>query len=170
MSFLIVLHQGLELGGKDPAYVASDADVAQAVDGLVDGAMYNAGQSCCSVERVYVHASRYDDFVQQSSDLIAQYVLGDPQAESTTMGPVAQKNQSQFILNQVQFDNLIITFLMPLFLLSFLLLFHRADFPVRLTRPREWVLWLLLSRCCFLPRVVLWHPLFSRIATIICQS
>ncbi|MCA9152349.1 MAG: aldehyde dehydrogenase family protein, partial [Planctomycetales bacterium] len=59
-----LLDAGLELGGKDPAYVAADADLQRAIDNLVDGACYNAGQSCCAVERVYVHRSLYDDFVE----------------------------------------------------------------------------------------------------------
>src|SRR5690606_29180481 len=57
---------GLELGGKDAAYVAGDADPAAAAAGLVDGAMYNAGQSCCAVERIYVHRTLYDAFVEQA--------------------------------------------------------------------------------------------------------
>ena len=58
------LHVGLELGGNDPAYVAADADIAKAADNVVDGACYNAGQSCCAVERVYVHASVYAKFLE----------------------------------------------------------------------------------------------------------
>src|SRR5690606_11625405 len=63
---------GLELGGKDAAYVAEDADLARASDGIVDGACYNAGQSCCGVERVYVHARHYDDFVAGAKELMAK--------------------------------------------------------------------------------------------------
>jgi acyl-CoA reductase-like NAD-dependent aldehyde dehydrogenase len=84
------LQIGYELGGNDPAYVAADADLARSVDGLVDGAMYNAGQSCCAVERAYVHASHYDAFVAGAKRLAEAYVLGDPLAESTTLGPIAQ--------------------------------------------------------------------------------
>ena len=69
---------GLELGGKDPAYVAADADLARAVDGIVDGACYNAGQSCCAVERAYVHRSLYDRFVEAALAQMRAYVLGDP--------------------------------------------------------------------------------------------
>lgn len=81
---------GLELGGNDAAYVAEDADLEKAVDGIVDGACYNAGQSCCAVERVYVHRSLYARFVDAALPLLRAYVLGDPRAEGTTLGPIAQ--------------------------------------------------------------------------------
>jgi len=84
------LQIGYELGGNDPAYVAADADLARAVDGLVDGAMYNAGQSCCAVERAYVHASHYAAFVEGARELAEKYVLGNPLAPDTTLGPIAQ--------------------------------------------------------------------------------
>lgn len=79
---------GLELGGKDPAYVAEDADLAFAAANVVDGACYNAGQSCCAVERVFVHASRYEAFLQEAGKILAAYRLGDPFDEATTMGPL----------------------------------------------------------------------------------
>jgi acyl-CoA reductase-like NAD-dependent aldehyde dehydrogenase len=82
---------GLELGGKDPAYVAADADLEFAADNLVDGACYNAGQSCCGIERAYVHASLYDAFVARAKHTIAQYKLGDPFDPATTMGPLASR-------------------------------------------------------------------------------
>jgi len=84
------LHVGYELGGNDPAYVAEDADVASSVEGLVDGAMYNAGQSCCAVERVYVHTRHYAAFLDAAVPLARAYVLGDPLAAETTLGPIAQ--------------------------------------------------------------------------------
>ncbi len=84
------LHVGLELGGNDPAYVAADADVAKTADNIVDGACYNAGQSCCAVERVYVHAAVYDKFVEACAPYVRAYVMGDPMAETTTLGPIAQ--------------------------------------------------------------------------------
>ncbi|NVI98061.1 aldehyde dehydrogenase family protein [Myxococcus sp. AM009] len=84
------LHIGLELGGNDPAYVAPDCDFDKAVENIVDGAMYNAGQSCCAVERVYVHRSLYERFVAAAEPLVRAYVLGDPESERTTMGPIAQ--------------------------------------------------------------------------------
>jgi len=79
----------LELGGKDGAYVAADAGPKAAAEGLVDGAMFNAGQSCCGIERVYVHASLHDAFVSHCKTLVAAYVLGDPRDPATTMGPLA---------------------------------------------------------------------------------
>jgi acyl-CoA reductase-like NAD-dependent aldehyde dehydrogenase len=84
------LHPGLELGGNDPAYVAPDCDLPKTVENVVDGAMYNAGQSCCAVERVYVHKSLYDRFVEMSAALVRAYVMGDPMREATTLGPIAQ--------------------------------------------------------------------------------
>lgn len=83
---------GLELGGNDAAYVASDADLASAVEGIVDGAIYNAGQSCCAVERVYVHESLYEEFVARAEPLVRAYVMGDPRDAKTTLGPIAQPN------------------------------------------------------------------------------
>jgi acyl-CoA reductase-like NAD-dependent aldehyde dehydrogenase len=80
---------GLELGGKDPAYVAADADLAFAVENVVDGACYNAGQSCCAVERVYVHRSLYDEFLERARAILEAYRLGDPLDEATTLGPLA---------------------------------------------------------------------------------
>jgi acyl-CoA reductase-like NAD-dependent aldehyde dehydrogenase len=81
---------GLELGGNDPAYVAADADLKNTVENVVDGAIYNAGQSCCAVERVYVHASLYDQFVAACEPLVRGYVTGDPKDDKTTLGPIAQ--------------------------------------------------------------------------------
>jgi acyl-CoA reductase-like NAD-dependent aldehyde dehydrogenase len=93
---------GLELGGKDPAYVAADADLEKAIDGLVDGACYNAGQSCCAVERVYVHESLFDRFVEAALPMISAYRLGDPTAEGVNLGPMAQPTQPRFLDNQVK--------------------------------------------------------------------
>ncbi len=84
------LHVGLELGGNDPAYVAPDCDLDKTVEHIVDGAMYNAGQSCCAVERVYVHRSLYERFIAAAEPRVRAYVLGDPESEQTTMGPIAQ--------------------------------------------------------------------------------
>lgn len=84
------MHVGLELGGNDPAYVAADADFDKAVENIVDGAIYNAGQSCCAVERVYVHASLYDKFVDACEPLVRAYVMGDPENDKTSLGPIAQ--------------------------------------------------------------------------------
>jgi acyl-CoA reductase-like NAD-dependent aldehyde dehydrogenase len=80
---------GLELGGKDPAYVRADAALDYAVENLVDGAFFNSGQSCCGVERIYVHADLYDRFVEQFVELTGQYVLGNPLDAATSLGPMA---------------------------------------------------------------------------------
>jgi acyl-CoA reductase-like NAD-dependent aldehyde dehydrogenase len=81
---------GLELGGKDPAYVRHDADVAIAAETVVDAAMFNSGQCCCGIERVYVHDAVYEAFLAKAVELAAGYVLGDPLQGSTTLGPMAQ--------------------------------------------------------------------------------
>eukprot|EP01083_Nonionella_stella_P133314 405263_1 len=91
----------LELGGKDPAYVCDDADVERAARSLVDGAMYNAGQSCCSVERAYVHASLYDRFLEIAVAEAEKYTLGDPMDQTTSMGPMAQDSACGFLTGQV---------------------------------------------------------------------
>ncbi len=86
-----ILPVGLELGGKDAAYVAEDADIRFAVSNIVDGACYNAGQSCCSVERVYVHNKHYAEFLTQAKILLQQYKLGDPMLDETTLGPLVSQ-------------------------------------------------------------------------------
>ncbi len=91
----------LELGGKDAAYVAADADLAKAAADLVDGAMYNAGQSCCGIERVYVHRSRHDEFIDRCKSLVADYVLGDPMEAKTNMGPLASAKAAKVMQAQV---------------------------------------------------------------------
>jgi acyl-CoA reductase-like NAD-dependent aldehyde dehydrogenase len=83
-------HVGLELGGNDPAYVAADADIDKAADAIVDGACYNAGQSCCAVERVYVHESVYGKFLAAAEPFVRAYMMGDPMDGATTLGPIAQ--------------------------------------------------------------------------------
>ncbi|OQR86720.1 aldehyde dehydrogenase [Achlya hypogyna] len=90
----------LELGGKDALYIASDADVAVAAAGAVDGACYNAGQSCCAVERVYVHASLYDDFCARATEHFDAYKLGNPLDKSTTLGPMALKDSATQLLTR----------------------------------------------------------------------
>ena len=79
---------GLELGGKDPAYVRSDADLAFSVENLVDGVYFNSGQSCCGIERIYVDQSLYDKFVEGFIDTVNQYILGNPLDSNTTLGPM----------------------------------------------------------------------------------
>lgn len=93
---------GLELGGKDAAYVAEDADIEKAIDGIVDGACYNAGQSCCAVERAYVHRRHYERFVEGALELIKSYRMGDPMDENTNLGPIAQPWQPAFLEAQVK--------------------------------------------------------------------
>ena len=91
---------GLELGGKDPAYVRADADLDFAVENLVDGAFYNSGQCCCGIERIYVHESLYDRFVEGFVELTGRYVLGNPLDEATTLGPMAQGRFADLIRRQ----------------------------------------------------------------------
>ncbi|MCK8483306.1 aldehyde dehydrogenase family protein [Aliiroseovarius sp. S2029] len=80
---------GTELGGKDPGYVMDDADLDAAVDTLIDGAMFNAGQCCCGIERIYVHESLFDDFVAKAVEIVKGYKLGNPLDPDTTLGPMA---------------------------------------------------------------------------------
>lgn len=84
------LHPCLELGGNDPAYVAPDCDIVKTVENVVDGAIYNAGQSCCAVERIYVHKAVYGRFLEMAEPLVRAYVMGDPRSDKTTLGPIAQ--------------------------------------------------------------------------------
>jgi acyl-CoA reductase-like NAD-dependent aldehyde dehydrogenase len=81
---------GLELGGKDPAYVRPDAPMAATIENLVDGAMFNSGQSCCAVERIYVHRDVFDQFVEGFVELTKQYNLGNPFDSETTLGPMVR--------------------------------------------------------------------------------
>ena len=92
---------GLELGGKDPAYVAEDADLDFTVPNVVDGACYNAGQSCCAIERVYVHRKRYKDFLERAKTILEEYRLGPPLDEQTTMGPLAASSTLTLLDRQV---------------------------------------------------------------------
>ncbi|MDG1280828.1 MAG: aldehyde dehydrogenase family protein [Pseudorhodobacter sp.] len=80
---------GTELGGKDPGYVLEDADLDAAVDTLIDGAMFNSGQCCCGIERIYVHESLYDAFVEKAVDIVNGYKLGNPLDAETSIGPMA---------------------------------------------------------------------------------
>jgi acyl-CoA reductase-like NAD-dependent aldehyde dehydrogenase len=96
-----VVDVGLELGGKDPAYVAEDADLELTVENVIDGACYNAGQSCCAVERVYVHRRRYEEFLERSKILLERYRMGSPMEEGTTLGPLAIRTSLDFLESQV---------------------------------------------------------------------
>jgi acyl-CoA reductase-like NAD-dependent aldehyde dehydrogenase len=91
----------LELGGKDPAYVCDDVDVKAAAAGLADGAFYNTGQSCCSVERIYVHTRVHDEFVERFVETVRGFVIGDPLREETYIGPVARAAQLDVLDQQV---------------------------------------------------------------------
>ena len=92
---------GLELGGKDPAYVAEDADVKFAVANTVDGACYNAGQSCCAVERVYVHRHHLEEYLDRAQQVIEAYRTGDPLEEATTLGPLVSRLALEEVERQV---------------------------------------------------------------------
>lgn len=92
---------GLELGGKDPGYVMEDADLDGAVDGLMDGAMYNAGQCCCGIERIYVHATLYDSFVEKAVAWANGLKLGNPFDPATTLGPMAHRRFADTVRAQI---------------------------------------------------------------------
>ncbi len=93
---------GLELGGKDPGYVMEDADLDAAVDSLMDGAMYNAGQCCCGIERIYVHESLYDAFVEKAVAWVRTLKLGNPLDAATTLGPMANRRFAETVRGQVR--------------------------------------------------------------------
>jgi acyl-CoA reductase-like NAD-dependent aldehyde dehydrogenase len=95
------LGSNLELGGKDPAYVRPDADLPFAVAELVDGAFFNAGQSCCGIERIYVHSDVYEPFVEQYAALVRRYVLGDPRDPATTLGPLVRTAAADLVRAQI---------------------------------------------------------------------
>jgi len=92
---------GLELGGKDPAYICEDANFDFAVENVVDGAFYNAGQSCCGIERVYVARSLFDRFVEAAVALVRQYRMGDPEDPATTLGPLASRKGATLVEQHV---------------------------------------------------------------------
>lgn len=93
---------GLELGGKDPAYVRSDAKLSHAVDTVMDGAFFNSGQSCCGIERVYVHEDIYDDFLRQAVDWVKALNLGRSDNPETTLGPLVRANAADFVRDQIK--------------------------------------------------------------------
>ncbi len=92
-----IVNVGLELGGKDPAYIRSDVDVAWAAEEIVDGAIFNSGQSCCSLERVYVDEKIHDKFVDAVQNVLKGYKLGDPFDRETHVGPVVSKRSKEAI-------------------------------------------------------------------------
>lgn len=93
---------GLELGGKDPAYVRKDVDIKWAAEEIVDGAVFNSGQSCCSLERVYVDESIHDEFVAAVQEVLSGYKLGDPFDPKTNVGPVISKRAAETISAHVK--------------------------------------------------------------------
>jgi acyl-CoA reductase-like NAD-dependent aldehyde dehydrogenase len=93
---------GLELGGKDPAYVRADAPLDATVENLVDGAFFNAGQSCCGIERIYVHTSLYERFVESYVALTKQYRLGNPLDPETTLGPMVRTDAAETVREQIR--------------------------------------------------------------------
>jgi len=93
---------GLELGGKDPAYVRADADLAQAVDTTMDGAFFNSGQSCCGIERVYVHEDVYDEYLKQAVEWVKALKLGRSDDTDTTLGPLIRSSAADFVREQTR--------------------------------------------------------------------
>ncbi|MDN3557953.1 aldehyde dehydrogenase family protein [Halomonas maura] len=93
---------GLELGGKDPAYVRADADLEAAVDGVMDGAFFNSGQSCCGIERIYVQREIFDAFVERAVAWVRQLRLGNPTDPATTLGPLVKPAAADFVRGQVE--------------------------------------------------------------------
>lgn len=92
---------GLELGGKDPGYVMEDADFGAAVDTLIDGAMFNSGQCCCGIERIYVTEKLYDAFVEKVVAIVSGYKLGNPLDPETTLGPMANIRFAELVRSQI---------------------------------------------------------------------
>ncbi|KAL2761079.1 hypothetical protein ACRALDRAFT_1045773 [Sodiomyces alcalophilus JCM 7366] len=97
-----IVHVGLELGGKDPAYVRADVDVAWAAGEVVDGAVFNSGQSCCAIERVYVDEAIYDEFIAAAQEVLRGYRLGSPFDKATQVGPVISRRAREAIEAQVK--------------------------------------------------------------------
>lgn len=91
---------GLELGGKDPGYVMEDADISLAAETLIDGAMFNSGQCCCGIERIYVAESCFDEFVEKAVRIVKGYKLGNPLEQETTLGPMAQVRLANEVRSQ----------------------------------------------------------------------
>ena len=93
-------HLGLELGGKDPGYIMEDADINKAVETLIDGSMFNSGQCCCGIERIYVNKNLFKPFIEKAVTIVQDYKLGNPLKEETTLGPVANINLANNIRTQ----------------------------------------------------------------------
>ncbi|MDI5933201.1 aldehyde dehydrogenase family protein [Halomonas kalidii] len=93
---------GLELGGKDPAYVRADVDLDSAVEGVMDGAFFNSGQSCCGIERIYVQREIFDTFVARAVAWVRQLRLGNPTDAATTLGPLVKPAAADFVRGQIE--------------------------------------------------------------------
>lgn len=92
---------GLELGGKDPAYVRPDADLENTIGNLVDGSFFNSGQSCCGIERIYVHESLYDKFIDGFVSITKEYKLGNPLESGINLGPMVKTEAADYVRNQI---------------------------------------------------------------------
>src|SRR5688572_20811583 len=93
---------GLELGGKDPAYVRADADLKYAVENLVDGSYFNSGQSCCGIERIYVQKPLFKEFIEGFVELTRQYKLGNPLEKETNLGPLVRTDAADAVRAQIK--------------------------------------------------------------------
>jgi acyl-CoA reductase-like NAD-dependent aldehyde dehydrogenase len=93
---------GLELGGKDPAYVCENVNLGHAIENLVDGSFYNSGQCCCGIERIYVHEDVYEPFLDGFVDLTRRYVVGNPLDQGTTLGPMARGSFADHVRNHIE--------------------------------------------------------------------
>lgn len=97
----LFLGVGLELGGKDPAYVREDADLAFAIENIADGAFFNSGQSCCAIERVYVHRRHFDRVVAGMVEIAKNHVVGNPLEPATTIGPMVRASAADVVREQL---------------------------------------------------------------------
>jgi len=96
------INAGLELGGKDPAYVRKDCNLKHAIENLADGVFYNSGQSCCGIERIYVDGAVYDDFVDGIKSFSEKYILDNPIKKDTNLGPVVRLSAAHTIRAQIK--------------------------------------------------------------------
>ena len=96
------INAGLELGGKDPAYVRKDCNLEHAIENLSDGSFYNSGQSCCGIERIYVDSEVYNDFIDGIKNFTEKYILDDPLKTETNLGPVVKLSSARSIRSQVK--------------------------------------------------------------------
>ncbi|MFC3286055.1 aldehyde dehydrogenase family protein [Litchfieldella rifensis] len=93
---------GLELGGKDPAYIRADVDLDSAIEGVLDGAFFNSGQSCCGIERIYVNREIFEAFVERAVAWVKQLRLGNPTDPATTLGPMVKPTAADFVRSQIE--------------------------------------------------------------------